>query len=429
VTAQAWRVLEEVVQAGLVATILGAVGWRVGKFLLTAAIDTVAPTVVLTNGAWMTGFGILDNEGMALKIPRMMLVDKYVYHRGRGRHETVVGNQADYGRGVWWWRGRLYLAINDPSSNGALRTIGPGAVARLVEAIEAKWLADLEGATKQFVDKTFGAGFRVEYLTGSGNRDRASHYSGKAGEDSGMPPAAGSVGSNEHTSFPLHSADEFGAEPNADPYATYALSEGARRVREDFLFWLDSRAWYREHGVAWRFGRGLCGPGGTGKTSLVRALAQERNIVVYSLDLASMTNEELPRILEKAVGYPHILLIEDVDCTFEGRKNVAMPEGGLTFDRLLNALDGIEPHPGRALFVTTNHPEKLDPALTRWGRVDLMEELGPLDEGGRRKVATRILDPQDVEEAVAAGVGEAGAAFKGRCVRRAEELYWARRAA
>jgi chaperone BCS1 len=44
---------------------------------------------------------------------------------------------------------------------------------------------------------------------------------------------------------------------------------------------------------------------------------------------------------------------------------------GITLSGLLNAIDGVASHEGRVLVMTTNHPEKLDPALIRPGRVDM----------------------------------------------------------
>src|SRR5947207_15816245 len=43
---------------------------------------------------------------------------------------------------------------------------------------------------------------------------------------------------------------------------------------------------------------------------------------------------------------------------------------------LLNAIDGVASHEGRVLVMTTNHPEKLDAALIRPGRVDMTIEFG-----------------------------------------------------
>lgn len=43
----------------------------------------------------------------------------------------------------------------------------------------------------------------------------------------------------------------------------------------------------------------------------------------------------------------------------------------MTFSGFLNALDGVASGEERIIFMTTNHLEKLDPALIRPGRVDL----------------------------------------------------------
>jgi len=49
----------------------------------------------------------------------------------------------------------------------------------------------------------------------------------------------------------------------------------------------------------------------------------------------------------------------------------------LTFSGFLNALDGVSAGEERIVFMTTNHVNKLDPALIRPGRVDVMEYFGP----------------------------------------------------
>lgn len=46
-------------------------------------------------------------------------------------------------------------------------------------------------------------------------------------------------------------------------------------------------------------------------------------------------------------------------------------ESKISLSGLLNVIDGVATHEGRILIMTTNHPEKLDPALIRAGRVDM----------------------------------------------------------
>jgi chaperone BCS1 len=66
-----------------------------------------------------------------------------------------------------------------------------------------------------------------------------------------------------------------------------------------------------------------------------------------------------------------IILLEDVDAMFIDRTSVQKKKKGVTFSGFLNALDGVRSKDGTILIMTTNHREKLDPALIRPGRCDL----------------------------------------------------------
>ena len=68
-----------------------------------------------------------------------------------------------------------------------------------------------------------------------------------------------------------------------------------------------------------------------------------------------------------------IVLIEDVDAAFNKRVQTSADgyQSSVTFSGFLNALDGVASGEERIIFMTTNHPERLDPALVRPGRVDL----------------------------------------------------------
>jgi len=66
-----------------------------------------------------------------------------------------------------------------------------------------------------------------------------------------------------------------------------------------------------------------------------------------------------------------ILLLEDIDCLFD-KRNVSQENSSLTFSNLINILDGVLYKHGIIIFMTTNHPEKLDNALMRIGRIDMI---------------------------------------------------------
>ena len=60
----------------------------------------------------------------------------------------------------------------------------------------------------------------------------------------------------------------------------------------------------------------------------------------------------------------------------------------------LNALDGVVASEERIVFMTTNHPEKLDPALIRPGRVDVREYLGHATEYQTKEMFYRFYGGQ-----------------------------------
>jgi mitochondrial chaperone BCS1 len=134
--------------------------------------------------------------------------------------------------------------------------------------------------------------------------------------------------------------------------------------------------WYAARGVPYRRGYLLYGPPGTGKTTLVLALAGELKLSVAVLSLSNrfMSDDSL-RALINELPVATVILIEDVDCVFKERRTTTT-DTGVTLSGLLNALDGVSSREGRVLFLTTNHPERLDPALIRPGRVDRKIELG-----------------------------------------------------
>lgn len=167
--------------------------------------------------------------------------------------------------------------------------------------------------------------------------------------------------------------------------------EQAERMVADADWFFGAGDWYAERGIPYRRGFLFSGPPGTGKSSVVLALASHLGKPVYALNLASVSQDSVLMEAFAEVPQDAILLVEDIDAirvarsrTGEGAKKDGTSSGaGLTtLSGLLNAIDGVAAPEGRLLVMTSNHPEHLDPALIRPGRIDLHErfELPGTDE-------------------------------------------------
>lgn len=170
-------------------------------------------------------------------------------------------------------------------------------------------------------------------------------------------------------------------------------------VLNDMRWFYGARNWYGDRGVPWRRGYLFHGPPGTGKSSLIRALASELSLDIASLDIGrtALSDDDLREAMMCAPARA-IIAIEDVDAIFTRREG-GDKRSGVSFSGLLNAIDGVAAQEGRALIMTTNHKEKLDPALIRPGRADVHIELGLVGAGTARRLFDRFF-PDDADLAL-----------------------------
>ncbi|AES66663.1 AAA-ATPase At3g50940 [Medicago truncatula] len=162
-------------------------------------------------------------------------------------------------------------------------------------------------------------------------------------------------------------------------FNTLAIDEELQReIMNDLDNFVKAKEFYRRTGKAWQRGYLLYGPPGTGKSSLIAAMANYLNYDIYDLDLTDVQDNKILKQLILGMSNRSILVIEDIDCTInlqnreEDKDVVDNGYNKVTLSGLLNAVDGLWSCCGEEHIIvfTTNHKDKLDPALLRPGRMD-----------------------------------------------------------
>ncbi|CAN6203301.1 unnamed protein product [Urochloa humidicola] len=194
-------------------------------------------------------------------------------------------------------------------------------------------------------------------------------------------------------------------------FATLAMDPARKKeIMDDLDAFRNGEEYYARVGKAWKRGYLLHGPPGTGKSSMVAAMANHLGYDIYDVELTSVsTNNDLRKLFIETTG-KSIIVIEDIDCSLDltgkrtadsdsdndndneatkkkkkkkKRRRKKVPghgDGGerkVTLSGVLNFIDGLWSACGgeRVVVFTTNHVERLDPALIRSGRMDKHIEM------------------------------------------------------
>ena len=162
----------------------------------------------------------------------------------------------------------------------------------------------------------------------------------------------------------------------------YLPQEQKQHIKNDLTAFLSplTMAKYNKLGINYKRIYLLEGIPGTGKTSLIFALASHFNCNIAIINFTpKMIDTDLlhafqhftniGRYTDIAHKRKTFLIFEDIDCIFKERKTNDENRNNITFSGLLNAIDGIATD-NIICFITTNYIQHLDSALLRPGRID-----------------------------------------------------------
>ena len=185
---------------------------------------------------------------------------------------------------------------------------------------------------------------------------------------------------------------------------TNLIGENTLHIFNKVKFFTENKAWYDKRGIPYHLGILLAGVPGSGKTSCIKAIANYTKRHIINVNFKNIktsiqfknlfTNNKIELfdpILNKKelVELPidrRLYVLEEIDLLGDivlkrsKKLNVSSKDFDspikLKLDDILTTLDGTLEIPGRMVILTSNYPEKLDDALIRGGRIDLLINFG-----------------------------------------------------
>ena len=185
-------------------------------------------------------------------------------------------------------------------------------------------------------------------------------------------------------------------------------------VKENIIYhiknFIDSEDMYKSRDLIYKTGILLTGEPGTGKTSLVTALATYFKWNLITINMEKFKYINVQELADSITADPtkYIILMEDIDIMLNSEENSKDQEYQENVHKLMQFLDGNISPSGVVIIATTNYPERLDRRVLRDGRFDINIYI---DELTYKNIVTMAksfdLNDTSVEDVIATLVEEA----------------------
>ncbi|XP_021688014.2 AAA-ATPase At3g50940 [Hevea brasiliensis] len=163
-------------------------------------------------------------------------------------------------------------------------------------------------------------------------------------------------------------------------FSTIAMdAELKQAVLDDLNTFMNSKEYYKRIGKAWKRTYLIHGPPGTGKSSLIAAIANHLNYNIYQVDLSYFQKGDDIRDLLLHYITRSVLVIKDIDSPIKPGYQETEAEPRIEAQKqaqllkVLRLIDGLWLPRGNELIIifTTNHRERIAPELLIPGRIDM----------------------------------------------------------
>lgn len=164
-------------------------------------------------------------------------------------------------------------------------------------------------------------------------------------------------------------------------------------IKKDLDLFANSRSVYEKYGIRYKRTYLFYGPPGTGKSSLSLGISNYTKRDILSINMSKdITDANLISLISSRPP-KSIVLFEDIDCLLDDINRTEESkdkEVKISLSCILNILDGIYTPNDVIFIITTNNLDKIDGAIKRKGRTDVLLEVNKPNKNFIKKLKNKF---------------------------------------